>query len=172
MKRAFIYLFTISVLIVLASCDDELDIYQSSTAELDGNWYVRYDHATYGKDPFGAGYTPLYLYNTAADNGQEIWMDDAGNFWEYKVRISANPENLSFGSPSEVTSIVKDYEIKVIVENGKIIKNAVELPSGVMADSIYFEVWFEDLEDATGITNDRMLVGGYRKTGFPEDDPH
>ena len=44
-------------------------------------------------------------------------------------------------------------------------------PSGAVADSIYFELWFEDLEFATGITSDTLLVSGYRRTGFLEDEP-
>ncbi len=172
MKKIVKYLFVIGLVTIFGSCDDELHIYYSSTAELDGNWYVKYNHATYGEDPFNVGYTPLYTYNTATDNGQEIWLSDEANFWDYKVRIAANPGGLSFGSSAEVTSIVDGYEIKVIIENGKIIKNAVELPSGVMADSIYFEVWFEDLAESTEIENDRLLVGGYRVTGFPEDVLH
>lgn len=172
MKKAFIYLFAIGLLTILGSCKEDLEIWNSSTTELDGDWYVRYDHASYGEDPFGAGYTPLFTYNTAANDGKEIWMSDEANFWDYKVRIKANPAAGTFGSAEQVTSIADGYNIKVIIENGKIIKNAVKLPSGVMADSIYFEVWFEDLEASTDIANDRLLVGGYRKTGWSVDDPH
>jgi hypothetical protein len=44
-------------------------------------------------------------------------------------------------------------------------------PSGAIADSIYFELWFEDLEDATGLASDTLIVSGYRRTGFLEDEP-
>lgn len=165
MKKAFIYLFVVGFLFTIGSCDDDLDIYNSSTNELDGNWYVQYYHADLGYP----AYTPLYTYNTAADNGQEIWITDEANYWDYKVKIAANPKSLMFGSSSEVTSIIDGYEIGVIVNNGKIVKNAVKLPSGVMADSIYFEIWFED----GGVpTSDVIVAGGFRKTGFEEDEPH
>ncbi len=173
MKRIIYSLFSISLLLVFftACNDDELEIWESSTGELDGNWYVSYDHSVYGKDPFGVGVTPVYTYNTAADNGQEIWLTDEDNFWSYKVRIPADPENLTFGSTDAVTNAVDGYPIQVRVTNGKVIKDAVTMPSGVTADSIYFEIWFEDLEDATGIANDTLYVSGFRKTGFEEDEP-
>jgi len=173
MKRIIYSIFSISLLLVLfTSCEEEVEIWESSTNELDGNWYVHYDHSVYGQDPFGVGLTPLFTYNTAANNGQEIWLTDEANFWDYKVRVPADPENLTFGSQDVLTNVVEGYEIGVRVTNGKVIKDAVQVPSGVTVDSIYFEVWFEDLVDATGIENDTLYVSGYRKTGFTEDEPH
>jgi hypothetical protein len=170
MKKLVNKILGLSLLLVLFACQEDPDIWDSSTVALDGNWYVTYDHESYGNDPFGVGYTPLYTYNTAADNGQEIWLSDDDNFWSYKVRIPGNPEAGTFGSTDVVTSVVDGYEIQVKIENGQIFPDAVKLPSGVMADSIYFEVWFEDLEDATGIANDKLMVSGYRQTGFTEDE--
>jgi len=170
-----ILIFTSFVVALLStSCDkkEEFEQVNSSTVEVSGEYYVYYNHETYGEDPFGAGLTKVIISNTAADNGQEILLSDQGNFWDYTVKLPVNIDAMTFGSESEVTSVVKDYEIQVIVKNGKIIKDAVELPSGVMADSIYFEIWFEDLEDATNIANDKLLVGGFRKSGFLEDEPH
>ena len=145
------------LLVVLYACNEDPDIWDSSTVALDGNWYVTY--APY------SGFTPLYTYNTAANDGQEIWISDDDNFWSYKVRIPANPEAGTFGSSETVTSIVDGYPIEVRVENGQIFPEAVELPSGAIADSIYFEIWFEDLDGY-----DKLIVSGYRQTGFPEDE--
>ncbi len=33
-----------------------------------------------------------------------------------------------------------------------------------------FNTNFEDLEDATGIASDKLIVSGFRKTGFLEDE--
>lgn len=173
MKKIIYSIFSISLLLFLfTACDEELEIWESSTGELDGNWYVSYDHSQYGVDPFGVGLTLVHTYNTAADNGQEIWLTDEDHFWSYKVRIPANPEELTFGSSETVTNTVAGYDIGVRVTNGKVIKDAVTLPSGVTSDSIYFEIWFEDLVDATGIENDTLYVSGFRQTGFQEDEPH
>lgn len=168
MKKIALYIVGIS-LFALSSCTEDAEIWDSSVLDLSGEWYVRYDHATYGEDPFGAGYTPLLTFNTADDDGTEMWLTDDGEFWDYKVRIPVAADSLKFGSDNTVPN--QSYDIDVKIMNGKVIRDAVTLPSGYVADSIYFEVWFEDLEDATGIPNDKLLVGGYRKTGFAEDEP-
>lgn len=171
MKKFIYSIFSLSLIVMLFSCEQEAEIWNSSTNGVDGNWYVYYDHSAYGHDPFNVGLSPLFTYNTAADNGQQIWLSDDGNFWDYKVRIPVNTSSLTFGGTDTVYSIVEDYEIQVIVNNGVIVEDAVKLPSGVMADSIYFEVWFEDLAGATGIAGDTLFVSGFRKSGFQEDEP-
>ena len=171
MKKNILYL--IIAVLIFASCDEKEDYMQinSSVMDVSGEYWVHYDHAEFGADPFGAGYTKLLISNTAADNGTEGWLSDEGNFWDYKVKMPINMEQLTFGSDQEITSIVDGYEIQVKITNGKIIHDAVSnLASGVTTDSIYFEVWFEDLEESTEITNDKLIVSGFRKTGFLEDE--
>ena len=151
------------------SCTEDPEVWDSKVLELSGDWFVRYDHESYGEDPFGSGFTPLMTFNTAKDDGTEIWITDDGNFWDYKVKVNVNASNLTFGSDQALVNSVDGYEIGVKIMNGKIIKNAVTQPSGYVSDSIYFEVWFEDLEDQTGIANDKLLVGGFKRSGFTED---
>lgn len=173
MKRFIYYILAITAVMLVSSCDEKEDWDQinSSVMEVSGEYWVHYDHDEYGADPFGVGYTKIIISNTSADNGTEIWLSDEGNFWDYKVKIPTNIENLTFGEDQEIISIVEDYDIAVKVTNGKIIHDAVtNLASGVTADSIYFEIWFEDLEDATGIADDKLIVSGFRKTGFLEDE--
>lgn len=177
MKKIISSIFSISLLLVLfTACDEEVEIWESSTAELDGNWFVQYDHSEMGVDPFGAGLTAIHTFNTAANNGQEIWITDEDHFWSYKVRVPANPENLTFGSDEDLVNQVEDYDINIKVQNGKIIPNAATLPSGVTVDSIYFEITFEDMLPylqslGLDVTTGTMLVSGARQSGFLED-PH
>ena len=204
MKNLINKIIGLSLLLVLFACQEDPDIWDSSTVAFDGNWYVRYDHAQYGEDPFDYGFTPVYTYNTADNNGQEIWITDEGNFWDYKVQIPVNQGNITFGSDQELNNITTKYATDTILAadgepeylidpdtirtegaadslilyryhqtklmNGQIFPNSVSLPSGAIADSIYFEIWFEDLEDATNIENDKLIVSGYRQTGFSEDE--
>ena len=158
--------------LIISSCDlkEDYEVEKSKVVEAAGQWFVMYNHETFGEDPFGAGYTAIKTFNTAADDGQEIWLTDEGNFWDYKVKIPVNLEAMTFGGEDSVINAVADYDIKVIIRNGKIIKNASVQPSGATTDSIYFEIWFEDLEDQTEIPNDKLLVSGYRRTGFLEDE--
>lgn len=163
----------IFILLVFSACDKKDDFVneESKAVALAGEWYVHYDHPVYGADPFGAGYTSLITYNTAADDGQEIWINDEGNFWTYLVKIPANVPNLTFGGQDTIINHIDGYDIKVLVRNGKVIEHASTRTSGAIADSIYFELWFEDLEGATGIASDTLIVSGYRRTGFLEDEP-
>lgn len=161
------------IVLIFSSCDKKEDFVneESLVVEMAGEWYVHYDHPVYGLDPFGKGYKSLITYNTSADDGSEIWINDQGNFWEYQVKIPVDISALTFGSQDTAINAVDGYDIKVLVRNGKIIKDVSVRESGVIADSIYFELWFEDLEGETGIAEDTLLVSGYRRTGYLEDEP-
>ena len=158
---------------VFIACDKKDDFVndESGVVDLAGEWFVHYDHPVYGADPWGIGYTSLITYNTAVDDGQEIWINDQGNFWTYQVKIPVDVADLTFGSADTVINSIDGYDIKVLIRNGKIIEKVSERPSGAIADSIYFELWLEDLEDQTGIASDTVIVSGYRRTGFLEDEP-
>jgi hypothetical protein len=166
-------LFVAFLALMLSSCDKKEKFVneESAVVEIAGEWYVHYDHHIYGPDPFGAGYTSLITYNTSADDGQMMWIKDQGNFWPYQVKVPVNISALTFGSQDTVISAIDGYNIKVLVRNGKVIKEASPRPSGAIADSIYFEIWFEDLEGSTAIADDTLIVSGYRRTGFLEDEP-
>lgn len=168
-------LLIVLIVIIFSSCDkkEEFVNEQSLVVEMAGEWYVHYDHTVYGPDPFGVGYSSVITYNTSADSESEIWLSDQGNFWEYQVKIPINLSALAFGTQDTLLNAIDGYDIKVLVRNGQIIKDASvrESGSGVTTDSIYFELWFEDLEDATGIAGDTLYVSGFRRTGYLEDEP-
>ena len=170
MKKSIIFLISAALFIGLVSCEQEVDIWESSTAQFDGNWMMRYDHDVYGVDPFGNGLTQHFIYNTASNKGDSIWLEDHHTFWWYKVMIPVNLDNLTFGTTDTVINQDPGYPIKVIVSNGKIYPEAVTLASGSVVDSISFDIWFEDLEGATGIASDVLRVQGYRQSGFSEDE--
>lgn len=170
MKKYILFITLLALIVSACDLKEDYEVERSKVVDAAGQWFVMYNHPTYGEDPFGAGFTSLKTFNTAADDGKEIWLTDEGNFWDFKVKIPVNLENMTFGSENEVTNAVDGYDIKVIIKNGKIIKNASVQPSGATTDSIYFEVWFEDLEGSTEIANDKLLVSGFRRTGFLEDE--
>ncbi|MBN2261504.1 MAG: hypothetical protein JW735_01235 [Prolixibacteraceae bacterium] len=176
MKRNIIYLLPLFFLFAVSSCMEDPEVWNSKVVDMSGDWYVQYNHESYGVDPFGVGFAELLTYNTASDDGTEMWLTDvvggSATFWDYKVKVPVSTGALTFGSNEALVNAVEGYEIGVKIMNGKIIEDAVTLPSGYVTDSIYFEVWFEDLEGATGIADDKLLVGGYRRTGFIEDEPH
>ena len=171
MRKIILFAIVFGLITSFTSCEDDFEPGQTAVEEVSGRWNVLYNHSVYGEDAFGVGKTEILTYNTADNSSSEIWLSDEGHFWDYKVRIPVDLQSLSFGTEDTVINAVDGYEIKILVRNGKILENAATPPSGLPVDSIYFELWFEDLEQyGTGIPNDTLFVSGYRYTGWEEDN--
>lgn len=182
MKKYILSIIVLSVFI-FSSCEflDDLDkipdpeVEYSSTYPVSGEYYAEFAYEAYG-DLFEAGFVNINIYNTAADDGQEVWIYDNGNYWDFKVKAKVNMDDLTFGSTD--TLIDEQYGIKVVVRNGKIMQESSLQPSGVMSDSIYFEVWLEDIgpyiNGAVGSNiiadDDYLICSGFRRTGYLEDE--
>ena len=174
MFRKLSYITIAVALLLLSSCDlkPPYEVEKSKVVKAAGEWYVYYDHSTYGHDPFSVGLTSIITYNTASDVDNLMWLSDEENFWAYTVKIPVNIDDLTFGSEDTVINAVSGYPIKILVRNGQIFEDAKIMEgSGATTDSIYFEIWYEDLIDATGIDSDTLFVSGFRRTGFLEDEP-
>jgi hypothetical protein len=170
MKKYIKYFVIIAVVAGFSACQEEFEPGGTAVEEMAGTWTVLYNHSTYGIDPFGVGKGQAYTYNTSDNSSTEMWLADLGNFWEYKVKVPIDMNNLTFGTTDTLINAIDGYDIKVLVRNGKIIPEAANPPSGTPIDSIYFEIWFEDLAGATGIESDTLFVSGYRYSGWPEDE--
>lgn len=136
----------------------------TSTYPLSGEWWIQYyefDGTTYTNP--GYGYFPLFTSNTAADDGKEMWISDDGSFWTYTVKCPVDMTSLTFGGDA-LTSTVADYHIWLNVSEGKVIKDGGKSPSGVVVDSIFCKIEFED---DPGFF---YYAAGVRKTGFLEDE--
>ena len=136
----------------------------SSTYPLSGEWWIQY----YGYNDtvyteLGYGYFPLFTSNTSADDGKEMWISDDGSFWTYTVKCPVDMTSLTFGGDSLISSVA-DYHIWLNVGEGKVIKNGGKSPSGVVVDSIFCKIEFED---DPGFF---YYAAGVRKTGFLEDE--
>ncbi len=156
MKNYIVY-FILTV-VLFASCDEKEDFEQtnSSVMEISGEWWVDYsgggDHS---------GLTKLIISNTSVDNGNEIWISDEDNFWEYKVKCPVDINQLTF-SGSDLANI--QYDVLIQINGGKMLKNSAKSTSGLVTDSLYFEIEFAD--DPGTI----YQASGWRKTGYLEDE--
>lgn len=156
---------------ILSSCEkDAPEVEYTATYPVSGEWWVTYKVETSPgvfEDVYHVGYTPLLTYNTAANKPTEIWVDDEGNFWNYKVKSSLDMNQLSFGvneAPNKALDGDEPYDITVSIKDGKVFKNGGLSKTKVKTDSIYFKIEFSD---APG---DVYHVSGHRRTGFLEDD--
>ncbi len=168
--KKLLYLTSIALCAIFTSCEKD-EIGGTATEALAGQWYVVYDGVDENgevtmEDPFGVGRTLLLTYNTSKNTPNEIFIDDLGNFWEYKVKVNSNASNLTFSANDSI-----DYYngITIDITDGKILKGATHTPSGAVADSIVFYVAFED-DEYIGAYWDKIRVSGYRYTGLAADE--
>lgn len=150
----------IMMFVTFTSCDEveDSDVGGTSVESMSGDWYVQLE---------GTGdYYLISTYNTALNDGTDMWIDDHKNFWWFKAKTPVNVSNLTFGG-NDLASSVPDgddtYDITVSISNGLITKG-VTTPSGNPTDGITFDIVFSD-----GGSDVYQLVG-YKRTGFAEDE--
>lgn len=138
------------------SCQKE-EIGGTATESLAGEWYLM---ASVDGSPI---YGPFHLltYNTSANNPIEIWIDDKGNFWDFKVKGTGDINSLTF-SAANAQNV--SYDCTVNITNGKIIKNGGAQNNGSPADLLMMDVEFSD--DPGTIYH----LEGVRYSGLVEND--
>jgi hypothetical protein len=166
MKR-YSKLVLLLAIIGLAACEKEdPEIKNTATYPVSGEWWVTYQvRNTEGQlEDVGGGYYPLLTFNTASNTADSIWVSDAGSFWDYQVKADLDLPNMAF-SVNEGQNI--SYESKVRLANGKVLMGQGRSTSGVVTDSLYLEVAFDDDTEPFSTT---YIVSGHRRTGFLEDE--
>ena len=186
MKKIFFALLALASF-ALTSCEKE-KVGGTAVESMAGQWYVTVqgidengDLLYTDDDLYGFGPFVILTYNDAADKGDKLFIQDTPNadgdlFWDFKVKADCNADAGTF-------SILggEDYQngISIDVTNGKILKGAATTPSGMAADSITFDILFEDDQYAApnegkpgwkAAYYDRLRMTGYRYTGFPADE--
>ena len=174
MKKIFlITAILISGLLFTNSCKKD-EIGGTATEDMAGEWYVTVvavdasDNIVYTDDElFGLGRFHLDTYNTSSNVASQMWVTDYGTFWDFLVKLDVDNNSKTF----QVTDGQNEsYDSKVTVTNGRILYGAATTPSGMPADSIVFNVSFDDdpYPSAYGYANYR--VAGFRYTGFTADE--
>lgn len=156
--NALIFLIAANLVV---SCDEggNLDPGATAVVEMSGDWFVQ----TFVGGEMVADYAQISTYNTASDDGTEIWLDDHGNIWDFKVKSPINLSALTF-SGTNLNSDVEGYAITVTISNGTIVTNGATTSGGNTADSISFDAEFSD-DPGTIYT---MI--GYKRNGLLEDE--
>lgn len=160
-KNIFQLIFLLVFSLTTVSCDEGGDPAPGATkvVNMAGDWYVQ----TYVGESLVLDYSLISTYNTADDNGQEMWVDDHQNIWWFKATVPVDVKAQTF-SGSDLPSSVDDYDITVNISNGKIIDDIATSTGGNKTDSIYMDIEFSD-DPGTIYT-----LKGYRRTGFLEDE--
>lgn len=184
MKKV-LFIVAAAIIAFAISCQKD-PIGKTEAAALAGQWYVMYNgvdangEIVPGFEDFNGGYSLALTFSVASNSADSLWVSDTdeSNFLGYQVKVPCNLSALSFGSDTEEPNRHPDsYGIansyitdKVIVSKGKIMPGAATTPSGMPADSIYFEVKLSDDALAAAYGYDHYQVVGYRYTGFAGDE--
>lgn len=148
-KIIFLASIILAGLFVGCSEDDSYDVEYASTFPISGDWIVKQagDDGVYGDATYH-----LMIYNTALDNGKEVWIQ---NFLggKDKAKINANVTNKSIS----MTNLVTLGEDTIVNLTGNIIEQE-------LVDSIYFTVEFTSKGKTT-----KYKVAGHRETGFEDE---
>lgn len=118
------------------------------------------DAVTDWMDLHGAGTIALRTYNTANNDKDSLWFDDA-YFWGEKFKIGCDYGKLTFSADS-VEAISGDG-CAAVIRYGQVIKGAATTPRGQKADSIIAYVFYNDGYDLT------YKFSGFRYTGYSAD---
>lgn len=155
------------------ACDEGGDPNPGATevVEMTGDWYVQL--LVDGEDVYGIGYYLLSTYNTSANNGNEMWIDDH-ELWPFKVKASVNVSAKTFEGSGLENEYSYEDELEdgtevdvfpiVTITSGQIIKGGATTSGGNPSDSISFTIEFSD-DPGTIYT-----IEGYKRTGFLEDE--
>lgn len=163
MKKV-LYLATLLLTLAFTSCSKE-EIGGTATESLAGEWYVTANMVENGsvvEDPKGMGCFTIMTYNTSANNPSEIWVDDNGNFWDFKVKAQADASALTFSAAGAQN---QKYDCQVTITNAKITKGGGVQNNGSKADYITMDVVFSDDEDQVV-----YRLEGVRYSGLVEND--
>lgn len=167
-----ILLITVALSAFLTSCEKE-DAGGTATQAIAGEWQVTADAVDAQgnvaiEDPFGLGHFLLLTYNTVKNTPTELWVDDTGNFWEFKVIVDLDYAAGSFSTKDFVDNHA--YESKVKITGGKVLYGAATTPGGMSADSIIFYVSFDDDDYPAAYNYENYKVSGFRYTGLANDE--
>jgi len=170
MKKIF-YAFLVAAMAAVSCSKDPIE--NTAAVNVAGDWYVLFNQVDANgdivyEDGFGIGYSHVLTYNTSSNSVDSIFVDDLKNTWEFKAKVPVDMSNMTFGSSSELFEYYS--ESGVYIYNGKILPGAATTPSGMLADSIVFEVKFDGDAYAESYGYDHYRLEGYRYTGFDADE--
>jgi len=162
MKKV-LYLATLLLCMTFTACEKE-EIGHTAAESLAGEWYVQANvvlaDGTVKEDPYGLGQFKIMTYSTSANSGSEIWIDDSGNFWDFKIKVSSDAVSQTFNAQG-AQNVKYDCTVNV---DGRILPGAGKQKNGSVSDYITMDVEFSD-EPGT-----IYRLEGVRYSGLVEND--
>lgn len=158
-KRYFVGALMIAALTIASSCKKELpDIPNMQVEKLAGTWWV-----TRQLNGVPGDHVKINTFNTANDNGKEMWVQDLGLGFtdDFKARVNVNLGDLSFTATNSPDA---NSTATVTITAGKVFPGQGKSKSGRVTDSIYMEV------QVSTDPGKKYVVSGTLRTKFDDDD--
>jgi hypothetical protein len=160
--RKIIFVIFIVSLGALFSCKRTLpDNGGTAVQKMSNGWWVNW---TVGGVQQNAKTVFFETYNVNANTPDSMFIDDLENFWQFKGEVGVNLQAMTFSSTLSENNY---YTSEAKVSNGKVLPLRGHSKSGVLTDSLYFEIQFSDDVPSYGNT---YIVTGTARTGLIEDD--
>lgn len=159
----FIVLMLLASMFISCDATGDLDPGGTAVQEMAGDWFVELltdDGSGNLVDMYGIGYYKLSTFNTASDDGTELFLDDHG-LWPMKSIANVNLDSKTFSGDGLGNEY--DESVTVNIMDGKILTDAATTTGGNKSDSIYFRVIYAD-------DTREFVIKGYKRTGFVEDE--
>ena len=173
--RSIKLLFTVLSLVVLTTaCENYSDtpIDYSPIFPISGEWRIRITEI--GPDTLlktAAGGIAMYTfgtYNTSDNQADSMWIRNTtamvSDLGTLRGKIGCDVPNLSFSGANATDISFTTGVATFTVTEGKVILNAITMPSGIKADMISFRL------TSTKTGNRNFLFEGYRRTLWNEDE--
>lgn len=162
MKINKLLVTSLSLILVAISCTKKEDVGSTSTVNMAGEWFTEYYDAAVPNVAL-TGHDKTLTYNTASNDGKQIWVDD--HSWAFKAKMNIDNSKLSFSAMDSTLDILASYHNRIKVYDGKVLPKMGKSKSGNVVDSIYLKVEF--LDDDPGVIYE---IRGHQRTGFFEDE--
>lgn len=167
MKTFKIIFFALVSLVAVSACENYSDtpVEYSPIYPLSGEWRIKITDLSTNTLVTQTMYT-FGTYNTSDNTNNEMWIRTtssmAGGLGTLRGKISCDVPGLTFGATNaaDISATGATFSIT----EGKIILDAVTMPSGVKADKISFNLTTSKVAGKT------FLFEGYRRTLWPEDE--
>jgi hypothetical protein len=192
-KYVFSAILSLLCCVVFTSCEKD-EIGGTATQNMAGQWYVTIDAVDDagnpidgGEDYFGVGRVMLLTYNTAANDANQMWIDDQGNFdlatyydygaypnYSFKNLVAIDQNALTFSSSNATNHTPENgfgsEAYGITIEGGKILKGAGHQNNGAVCDSIVFFVKYEGDPWYPDDGYAKYKVSGVRYSGLEENN--
>lgn len=164
MKKVILSISILLSAISFSSCNEELSLWQSSTSEYAGRYVVRVLSEDMTKTYLDYDGSEFYVYNTAEDQSNKLWIEDVSHFFPLKCQYSIVGDAGTFKSattdfaklydntlaisiPTDTIpkaegitySTSRDY-VRSAVLDAKLISKGATTKGGNKSDSIYMKI--------------------------------